>query len=70
MESKDNGMSAKRSITISQARMKGKIFSCKTSTELKFFLLGYKNLSPTTKSNMIPAGSQGFLLHCTRRQVG
>ena len=46
-------MSRKGSIAISQVRMKGKIFSSKASTELKyfFFVLGNKNLSSTTKAN-------------------
>lgn len=59
-EVREDGMSRKHSVPISKARMKGKIFNSKTSTGLKIFLLGNKNLSTTTKSNMIPAGSQGF----------
>ena len=39
MESKEHGMSRKHSVAISQARMKGKIFSSKTSTELKLFFI-------------------------------
>ena len=58
-------MSRKHSVAISQARIKGKIFSSKTNTELSFFLLGNKNLYLTAKQT----AEQALILTETPRYI-